>query len=716
MVKRILLFLIVVASLGWLTFVVYDILSDKSNYDETTLFGTEDGTLFIVNRGDEVKNSTNLGLQNSVLNPIVDLVLKTDFKTAYISEKRNHILIKKKSNWDKSAIKKLLNGLGEAITFESNHFHGALFSGRFYKKSLYINDGKLYTQLEVPASLFVDKKASASKVEFNRNNTIKAVTDLYFLPGNKTNYITHNKGIRQGNQIKDQEIFAHVISKKIKNYHFIERDYYASQDSIFSTSPMFNWVDNGFLEVVVNGKKALISDYIAGQDPVLILNDLNQTLDTNQFNNPLTANFPTKGNSHFIKYIDDLVVMSEDENTCNTLIADFKLGNTASLNTNFSNLIYANLPKAVSERYIGENTQYSKTVYQGKILETQLGTTQLIERTIEKETKTYNCEFDIQDFATFHESKSVVVLGKNGVLKSFENGKEVWQKALTDNVLGSIQTIDLHNDNNYYTLLNTSTNIYLWDESGVPVSGFPIAIDSELTNEVKFYRWKGKSYFIAANAEKQIMHFDSKGRELNIFSTDILVSKKIDVWVSNRILFAGLANEKHFRMVNLDNYKKHRKFDLPNNTMSAKIPNELLQFGFDGSTLFKIDQKGTRHNFMRFNRGKLKRIIANDKNPILVVQDGNEIILLNTKGIPFASFKVPFNEIDHISVFQTASNKTLVGIIDGLENNVYFYTTDGNRITQKSIEGQTKVTVSPMNNENIITTVMDQFIVQYFLN
>ena len=66
--------------------------------------------------------------------------------------------------------------------------------------------------------------------------------------------------------------------------------------------------------------------------------------------------------------------------------------------------------------------------------------------------------------------------------------------------------------------------------------------------------------------------------------------------------------------------------------------------------------------------------------------------------------------------FSTASNKTLVGVIDGLENNVYFYTTDGKRMIQKPIEGQTKILVSPMGNENIITTVIDQFIVQYFLN
>jgi hypothetical protein len=409
-------------------------------------------------------------------------------------------------------------------------------------------------------------------------------------------------------------------------------------------------------------------------------------------------------------------VLSEDENTCNALIADFKLGNTVSLNKNAQDQIFSNLPKAVSERYIGQDSQYSKAVYQGRILETQLGTKIAVVKNNNKETISYNCEFDIIDFTTYNKGESVVALGKNGEIKSFKSGKEVWKTQLDEKAIGAIQTIDLHDNKKFYTLVNTATKIYLFDETGKNASGFPINIDSELTNEVKFYRWKGNSYFIAANAEKEIMHFDSKGRELSIFKTDIIVSRKIDVWASNRILFAGLANDNNFRMINLDKYKKHREFGLPSNCIATKIPNELIQFGFDGSTLFKIDQQGTRHNFSKFNQGKLKNVFSNSKNPIVVVQDGNEIILLNTNGVPFASFKVPFNEIDNIFVTKSESNKTIIGIIDGLENNVYFYTTEGKRIIQKPLEGQTKVTLSALDNEYIITTVMDQFIVQYFEN
>ena len=712
MIKRIILYTILLSSICWLIFVAKEILSDKNNYDESLIFGTEDSILFIINRSDEIKEAKSIGLKNKTIEPIINSLLTTKFNAAFISGKRNHILIKKDNNWDKKSIKHLLN---EKVNFESNEFKTAKLSGRFNKKSLYIYEGKEYKKNNTPLDLNYDKKASASRITLGKKNSIKSSTDLYFTSRNKTNYIPHNTNIKKGHQINDQAIFSHILSNRIKNYHFFERDYYATQDSIFLNSPMLKWMKNGFLEVNINNKKAIISDYIEGQDPILILNDLNQTIDSNNFKNKLTSSFPIEDNSYFIKYIDDLVVISEDEKTCDQLIADFKLGNTVSLNQNYLNLIYGQLPKNVSERFIGEDAQYSKSIYKGKILETQINDKSIKEIKIEKETITYNCEFDIIDFITYNKSKSVVSLGKNGEIKSFKNGTEIWKDNINDKVIGSLKIIDLNDDNNYYTLINTSNKIYLWNELGDQVSGFPINIDSELINEVKFYRWKGKSYFIVANAEKEIMHFDSKGRELNIFSTDINVTRKIDVWVSNKILFAGLANENNFRMINLNQYKVHREFNLPSESFSAKIPNELLQFGFDNEMLFKIDQKGSRTNFTKFSRGKIKTIIPNNKNPIIVIQDGNEIILLNINGIPFASLNIPFNEIESVYVTVNENNETIIGIIDGLENNLYFYNSNGQKINTNPIEGQTKITNTPLNDEYLITTVIDQFIIQYFI-
>ena len=141
MIKRIILFTILLSSICWLIFVGTDILSDKNNYDESLIFGTEDSILFIINRSDEIKDAKSIGLKNKTIEPIINSLLTTEFNTAFISGKRNHILINKDDNWDEKSIKILLN---EKIHFESNEFETAKLLGRFYKKSLYIHESKEY--------------------------------------------------------------------------------------------------------------------------------------------------------------------------------------------------------------------------------------------------------------------------------------------------------------------------------------------------------------------------------------------------------------------------------------------------------------------------------------------------------------------------------------------------------------------------------------------
>lgn len=77
---------------------------------------------------------------------------------------------------------------------------------------------------------------------------------------------------------------------------------------------------------------------------------------------------------------------------------------------------------------------------------------------------------------------------------------------------------------------------------------------------------------------------------------------------------------------------------------------------------------------------------------------------------------MPFNEIEGVNYFNLNSGKTVVSILDGLENNVYLYNMNGTKLTDRSLEGKTKVNVSSTSNSLIITTVVDDYVIQYFEN
>ena len=714
MINKVLLWITIAASLVWIGYVGLDILNDKNNYSPEDLFGTHDEKLLIISRPDEVDINQLMDFMNAPAAEVVRSINPEAYEIAFMSANQAHILLRKSTNWTEEDIQNLFTSSNIKPVIESGSFTYGNYQGRYYKKGLYMSSGEVKKPEETTPAYQYDKKASASVVHFSDNAKTLSVSDIYFKEDGRIDYITYNDDIEQGNQVKDEVLFSGVVTKNFNSYHFYERDYYATLDSVFAQGPMFNWILNGFLELNYEGSTVLICDYIGGQDPVLILNDLNQTQDAIKFNRQLTRDFPSAGSSFFVAYLEDLVVFSEDKSICDKVVADFKLGNTIALDKATRNKIYGALPQSVSERIITKEQSYSKAVYRGKLLETQMGVLRAVETPQDKrESVAMNCGFDIQDFVALGDGNAIA-LGKQGEIMLFHQGGEDWSKQLGQKVMGSLDIIDLHQSGEKFLLVNTRDKIHLWNMSGDPVSGFPINLEVEASNVVKFYRWKGKSYFLIANENNQVLHFDAKGRELNVIKSSIPITRKIDVWASQRKLFAGFANNASFVMYNLDDYKVHRDFPLQVPCLPAKVPNELFQFGLENNTLVKINQKGLKFDFKEFPRAKLIGIQMDSKTPAIIIQSANEIHLVNTEGIPFSQISLPFNEIEDVFIETSNSGKTTVAVIDGLENNVYLYGLDGERLTLKPIEGQTKVQVSSEGSSRIVTTVVDQYIVQYF--
>ena len=69
-----------------------------------------------------------------------------------------------------------------------------------------------------------------------------------------------------------------------------------------------------------------------------------------------------------------------------------------------------------------------------------------------------------------------------------------------------------------------------------------------------------------------------------------------------------------------------------------------------------------------------------------------------------------------MSYSSSNNGKTIVSIIDGLENNVYLYETTGSLLIKRPFEGETKVDVESTGAGLKITTVVGDFVIQYLEN
>ena len=713
--NRIFLGLVVVISLLWLGYVSLDILSETNNFTPEYLFCDTDEKVLIINRPDEVDINALPDFTHAPLAETYRSLDPAEFSTAFLSANQAQLLLKNPSNWTETNIKALFRDSSTGIKIEGQEIRIGSVQGRFYKKSLYLFQDGVQHNNGKRIGFNYDSKASASILHLDNKSFVRSVSDIYIRGNERVDYITYNDAIQQGNQIKDEEIFSRVLTRNFSQYHFRERDFYAGEDSIFANGPMFSWMQSGFVEIKYEGATALVSDYIDGQDPILILNDLAQSQDANSFNIRLTRTFPTTNSKYFVKYLEDLVVISQDEGICDKILADFKLGNTIALNKGSRFQVYGALPGTVSERIVTRNKSYTKAVYRGKLLETHLGE-QVVsnESKVKTESIALNCGFNVSDFAVLPQPGNLVAIGPNGEIARFKDGKQQWSKRLNQQTVGEVQLIDLHQTGELFILMTTRKEIHLWNMNGDQVSGFPIKLEEKANLQTKFYRWNGRSYFLQVTEDNHLTHYDAKGGELSMVRLNFSPNRPLDVWASNGSIFAGVANKTQFLMIDVDLRKVYREFVLPAESWGYKIPNELLQYGIEGGQLYKITQKGVRINYRSFPQASIVRLQTEGQNNVIVIKSNNELHLLNPEGIPFCEINLSFNEVQDVFVQTFDSGKTMTAVIDGLENNVYLYALDGSKIKHEPMEGQTKVQLSSIGSQTMVSTVVDQFVVQYF--
>ena len=711
-----------IISLLWIGYVAADIIDKKNEFSPTILFGEEDKQLLIINRKNEVDNSlipfSTLPKNNEILNAILPFI--KDEKSIIISSQRKHFLIESKYHWTNRKVRELFkkgNLKLESIGMRS--FKLSDLEIDFYKNILYIHAANLETNPVEYWGKF-DRKSSASLIEFTSNGA--TIKDIYFKGENKIEFHSKNDKNIKGNQVNDQTLFSAVLPRSIANYHFQEKIYAQSIDPVFAKGAMKLWVEYGYVSFEHKGKRVLISDFISGQDPLHVLADFVKKDVENEehahFKNvKLTADFPRDPAAGFYIYsLNDFVVISEDQSICEDIITQNKLGNTLVTDNEAVTNLYSELPSRVSERITNKTEKYSRTIYKTKILETRVTIkhNEFSEESIaEKETLTMNIDANIKDFISFEGKGNAVVLTATNELIYYSNGKQTWMKNLNSKTVGLITYIEQYQ----FILVTSSNSIHLLDRKGTYVLGGPINLGGKHpSQEATQYEWKDKLYLVFPDENGNIIVYNSKGKlHNNITNSMADVTSPIDVWVSQNRLFYGIRNNLTFKMIDADRKKEYRSFPLPNRTESITKGNEILLFTSENSNFIYLDQKGLKHDLNMPISGSLRTTKAGRKDRFIINEKANQISILNNTGFPLGNITLDFSNYEYSDV-QTFGGRTYVSVIDGLENNVYLYQLDGNKLTDKSFEGGKKCMLNVHNSKMILTTIVDNYLIQYELN
>lgn len=721
MFARSILFSLGVISLLWIGYASFNIVSIDSKFNPVVLFGEKDASILISN-SPEISNLLD-NFQTTEQNKSIIQSLNTviDFKL-YISEQQNHFLLESKNAFSEEKIKEIFI-LGETLKFTSaTTFKIGNYSGEFYKNRCYLSIGNFEKNTADYSEFVYDKNSTGAQLNFEKNGTY-SVVDIYLKSDGSIEYKSFFKETLNGKKINDEALFASVISSRITSYEFYEADYLRVTDLTFQSGPMSNWVKNGIVIVELEGQSAIITDYVAGQNPINVLYDLIQKdpeNDDNAYFKDIQLLQQLKFQGFYIFQLDDYVVISSDKATCEKIRADYTLGNTIAHSESKRTEIYGNLPKKVNHRISDRSSKQASSIYGHTLLTSTLKLSSLVQTQDQPQIAKKGLDIGeaIESFYRINDHQVFVQSISNNIV-FYENGLKKWEKKLSSTQSFGAELIDLFANDKKQILIATEKKIHLIDINGNEVSGFPIELD-ELTcsQQPVFYRWQGAGYFIVPSIKGKLIQFDTKGRELAVISSNRSSFKlQPTVWVSANKPYVGVYDGNQFEMIQLLNRKTFRTFEAKNITHTAKLPNEIMLYGVENNKLFAINQKGGKTLYESLNNAEIASIYQQSGNPTIIVRSSSSIHLFNSNGIKWGSIQLPFNDVDEIQLHELNNGELILSAIDGLENNVYLYTTKGQQWKQKTWNGSGKTVLTNSQSKGFkLSTIVDKLLVEYLEN
>ena len=712
-----------VISLGWIGFVSIDLIDRNETLSPENLFGKEDQKIMIINHLDEIAvidsfiHITKQNLVNyTILKPYI-----SKGSAIYLSEKRSHFLIESPVEWTIQMLNKLLISSGDKIiSSSSKSIKSKRFTIEFHMNRAYFYSDKLNTSLK-ENWLSIDKKSSAAIIDFSKNSIKK--TEYYLTKGNQFAYKARTTSHLKCNQINDKELFSSILPLSFINYHFYEKEYFKTIDPVFAKSIFSKWMDKGFVSIYYKGSLVLVSDYKIGQNPIQNLEELTNT-EGNTINDigffkgiKLSKNYPFE-NGFYIFNLNDAVVISASKTACEDILALNKIGKTLATEQNLLREIYGDMPRDVTERYSYSSKKYTKSIYNNQLFETHL--LKKTENTSADTTRTISTQIpsismavqgQIVDFKVLDGKGNVAVITNQNQFYYFSGGHLSWKKAISGTMFKEIvfsKELDAF-------VLTSDKAIHLIGKNGVELAKNTDDLsDKPAIQAGNAFTVKGQIQLIYPSKNGNLIVLNAQGKQAFRIKGLNDCTHPLLTWKSANKQLVAVQNEQQVKLIAIDKKQQLRTIPVSTKAIAQVVNNELLIFNVETNNLSIINQKGGIMNKSALLNGQLFVSDGPTELTMSILQNST-IQGITIDGANTNRLNSQISSIDWVSS-SNQNGKQIYAVVDGLDNNVVIYNKKGEICFKEQIEGSKKCILKQDGNQLIVSTIVDNFIVQYRIN
>ena len=715
MFKRILPISVVLICIAWSVFVSIELLSNENSIDFKHYFNELDQQVLVVHQENELDwNASGIQILPSNQTIAIFLLSRTNQSTSlFVSSKRALFILEKKDNWSKKSVEKLLiNGLFNFEFTGRRSFKFGNLNGEFKNNQLALYQGEfVISAFKFPT---VDRKSSYSIIDLKEKEPV--VTDIYQKADKTLSYKRTKLLNSKAKLCDDKLLYSSVISANFSSYTFFENNFFSETDATFRKSDFKKWIKNGIVFLSNGSAELAIFDFKEGQNPVQNLNDQFGLPEKNEaFGEYENVSFCDAWkldttSKFYVVENEGICLVGRNKAYLDEVLTEMSLGKTLSQNQEKIQQVFSTLPRKVIYRNVTTTKSVAKSILNKTLIETtcinkdNVGLTNIKDEKV-KDYFSMNPGERILNFVTFNGRGNVVLLTETNKLVGYSNGSKRWEKQLTE-IPSSFSIFSFQNST---FSLCTSAETQILDLNGRIIYRFkPVSSVAPSSLQVE-----NKEVYFVGDGIDNVSVFNTAGKTLKVLRLSESV-KGIYSYTQNGKAYCVSVGKTTAYISEIVKRKSTKTLNIDSTTHVFPFANAVYFGSVNNGTLTLQQTSGAKKSIRLNQDAKLMGAFSQNNQVYFLIRQGKNLKAIDFNGKKLWERILAVEEISAIHVAINQSGKTILGILDTIENRLYLYDTKGNKIDESERHGEQKIEISPFGaNAFSITTYLGSYLIQY---
>ncbi len=719
MLNRTVLIVIGILSFFWIVYASITLVSSAQSPRPSSIFSSIDKQVVIIHKPSEIKYDL----------PEFEFIQSTPFyqqllsKTEriqhyYFSTSRSIVILERSKPWTIELIASYFEKLGLSCIIKSAKTFTVSngWKGRYHDHFLLVSEQEV-ENTETPSTIswnYVDRKASATFLQMEEDS--RSIENCYFI-GDKTVRYLSKSSLNQYPLVDDQDLFQDIVPSNFDSYRFIEHQYLKS---ISNPSPVFEWLNQGLVVLEVNGETCLVTDFLSGQNPFAILAGFNnQSNEVEAKTNRQTIEgvalpmnqFANK--SWVIEQFNNRIFIAEKASTINAIIGAYETGSTLSQSSLKRISLFEASPKKVSERII--NATEHKTVsclnQSMHIVVVPISSSETIDETIADDLAPIRLNAAALHLLPIQETNHIYVVTADQSVAYISNDRIQWNQTFEESIIG----IPCLSGNNLY--FSTKNKLHCLQNNGDEAPGFPVEMNAIQCGPVMYLNKGIVSIALIANGRIETIANSGKRLQSCSIGTSEVGDFSIAIEQKKKEQIAHVIHDGNWSSYQLGRNKRILSLNIGEGDWSLVNNNSIVSaLGLSNSKFVRTTSNG-KSTVLIGNVQNILRKSVIENNELFFLNQQQRIYVVAANGEVKAQFETRVRGIEDAYLLRSNSGKTSVGILDGISNNSYIYTLNGNSIGKRQFEGSGKLVLQRQGDGTVVLiSQSNNYLVRYPLN